>query len=916
MGGLQARARLRVPVHAAAMPPVEVHPACPGPSALLLLQLLLPLVSAFFPNIWSLLAAPGSITHQDLTEEAALNVTLQLFLEWPPPGRPPLCLEDFLGRTLLADDLFTAYFGPGSPSRRFRAALGEVSRANAAQDFLPVSKNDPDLHFDAERLSQARARLVGALRETLVAARALDHTLARQRLGAALHALQDFYSHSNWVELGEQQPHPHLLWPRRELWSLAQAGDPTCSDCEELSCPGNLLDITLLTSGYFGTHPPKPPGKCSHGGHFDQSSSQLPRGGINKDSTSPGFSPHHTLHRQAAQLALLASIQALSLVRSRLGDRGFSGLLDITPASSLSFVLDTTGSMGEEINAAKIQARRIVEQRRGGPMEPVFYVLVPFHDPGFGPVFTTSDPDSFWQQLNEIQALGGGDEPEMCLSALELALLHTPPLSDIFVFTDASPKDAFLTNRVESLAQERRCRVTFLVTEDPSRVQHRARREVLSPLRFEPYEAVALASGGEVIFTKDHHIQDVAAIVGDSMAALVTLPLEPPVVVPGRPLLFTVDALLQKVTVRMHGEISSFWIKSPTGISQDQEEGKGPLGHTRRFGQFWMVTVTDPPQTGTWEIRVTAEGTPRVRVQAQTSLDFLFQFGIHTEEGPHPGLHPLTQPVAGLQTQLLVEVTGLGYRSNSGDPWPHFSHVVLRRVPEGTKLGQVPLEPMGPPERGLLWASLPPTLLSAPGPFSLELIGQDGGGQGLHRIAPQPCTTTPVLLELSGPPGFLTPGSKALISLRIASFTGPQYLDLRISTSPSFPLTSNLSRVHLGLNDSAWGRLSLEVPESAAPDSVVMVTVTAVATEASPWAPTHAFLRLLVLAPASASQLAATAYPSGSVLTVATPAFPNATPAFLPSSLVTQGRAGGGMAGHPWWGTAGGMLILLGLAFW
>lgn len=43
----------------------------------------------------------------------------------------------------------------------------------------------------------------------------------------------------------------------------------------------------------------------------------------------------------------------------------------------------------------------------------------------------------------------------------QLALLHTPPLSDIFVFTDASPKDAFLTNRVESLTQERRCRVSM-----------------------------------------------------------------------------------------------------------------------------------------------------------------------------------------------------------------------------------------------------------------------------------------------------------------------------------------------------------------------------------------------------------------------------------------------------------------------
>ncbi|XP_032958827.1 von Willebrand factor A domain-containing protein 7 isoform X4 [Rhinolophus ferrumequinum] len=860
------------------MLPTDVPPSHLGPSALLLLQLLLPPTSAFFPNIWSLLAAPSSITHQDLTEEAALNVTLQLFLEQPPPSRPPLHLKDFLGRTLLADDLFAAYFGPGSPSRRFRAALGEVSRANAAQDFLSTSKNDPDQHFDAERLGQGRTRLVEALRETVVAARALDHTLARQRLGAALHALQDFYSHSNWVELGKQQPHPHLLWPRQKLGNLAQVGDHTCFDCHELSCPGNLLGSTLLTSGYFGTHPSKPPGKCSHGGHFDRSSSQPPRGGINKDSTSPGFSPHHMLHLQAAKLALLASIQAFSLLRSRLGDRGFSRLLDISPASSLSFVLDTTGSMGEEINAAKIQARRIMEQRRGSPMEPAHYVLVPFHDPGFGPVFTTSDPDNFWQQLNEIHALGGGDEPEMCLSALELALLHTPPLSDIFVFTDASPKDAFLTNRVESLTQERRCRVTFLVTEDPSRGQGRARREVLSPLRFDPYEVVALASGGEVIFTKDQHIQDVAAIVADSMADLVTLPLEPPVVVPGRPLVFSVDGLLQRVTVRIHGDVSSFWIRNPEGVSQGQEEGQGPLGYTRRFGQFWIVTMNDPPQTGTWEIRVTAKGNPRVRVQ-------------------------------GLQTQLLVEVTGLGSRGNPGHPLPHFSHVVFRGVPDGAELGRVPLEPKGPRERGLLSASLPPTLLSAAGSFSLELIGQDGGGRDLHRAAPQACAVVPVLLELSGPPGILAPGSKAPLSLHIASFSGPQDLDLTTSVNSSFALTSNLSRVRLEQNESAWGRLWLEVPDAAAPDSVVTVTVTATGREASPVAPTNAFLQLLVLAPAPQDQFAAPAHSSGPVLTTA-------SPAFRPSPLVTWGRAGGGPAGNPWWGTLGGVLLLLGLASW
>uniref|UniRef100_A0A5F8H2C6 von Willebrand factor A domain containing 7 n=1 Tax=Monodelphis domestica TaxID=13616 RepID=A0A5F8H2C6_MONDO len=434
------------------MVPVKVPCPCLGSILLLLLLPWLPPASGFFPNIWSLVAAPSSITHQDLTEEAALNVTLQLFLERPPPGRNPLRLEDFQGRTLLADDLFAAYFGLGTLSRRFRAALGEVARANAAQDFLSVTKHDPEMHFDSEQLVGSRAHLVGSLRQALSAASALEYPLARKHLGAMLHALQDFYSHSNWVELGEQQPHPDLLWPGRKLKNLAQVGDSMCSDCEKLSCPGNLLGSMFLTSGYFGTEPPKPP--------------------------------------------------------------------------------------------------------------------------GFGPVFKTSDSDAFWKQINEIHALGGGDEPEMCLSALELALLHTPQFSDIFVFTDASPKDAYLTNRVEALSQKQHCRVTFLVTEDPSR---RVRREVLSPKRFEPYRAIAVASGGEVIFTKDQYIQSVASVVGESMMDMVTLALVPSVLPTQRPLVFHVDKLLHGLIIHLHGEISAFRISGPTGISQDIHQAWGDL---------------------------------------------------------------------------------------------------------------------------------------------------------------------------------------------------------------------------------------------------------------------------------------------------------------------------------------------------
>lgn len=63
---------------------------------------------------------------------------------------------------------------------------------------------------------------------------------------------------------------------------------------------------------------------------------------------------------------------------------------------------------------------------------------------------------------------------------------------------------------------------------------------------------------------------------------------------------------------------------------------------------------------------------------------------------------------------------------------------------------------------------------------------------GLGRL--EPAVLICPSLQLSGPPDFLTPGSKVPLSLHVASFSGPQDLDLRTSVNPSFSLTSNLSR--------------------------------------------------------------------------------------------------------------------------
>lgn len=64
-------------------------------------------------------------------------------------------------------------------------------------------------------------------------------------------------------------------------------------------------------------------GKCSHGGFLDSSRYMGAKGGINKDSTSPLFSPHHYLHAEAATLATKATISVLTDLRDTVGHKIF-----------------------------------------------------------------------------------------------------------------------------------------------------------------------------------------------------------------------------------------------------------------------------------------------------------------------------------------------------------------------------------------------------------------------------------------------------------------------------------------------------------------------------------------------------------------------------------------------------------------
>ncbi|XP_018085658.1 von Willebrand factor A domain-containing protein 7 isoform X2 [Xenopus laevis] len=782
---------------------------------LLLVAVVIPGSHSFFPNFWSkfLSFTWGSYTHQDLTEEAILNITLQILLDNPHPFRPELKAQDFQGKTLTADAILGAYFGEEVSPRQFRASLRQIVSANANMDFLNGTRDDPLCHFDSERLKQGNWLLLRMRDQLLGSLKAKEYEGARDKLGQILHSLQDFYSHTNWVEMGNTDIHPDLATPGRDIRSIAGLSDETCTDCTELSCKNNIVQAIeerqLLTSGYYGDFPKKPHGKCSHGGPFDDSRLFSARGGINKDTAAAIFSPHHFLHQIAAELALKASIKFLNELRDDVTDREMLRILGVSASPALSFVMDTTGSMGEEITTARLQSRHIIQRQRQTLLYPDFYILVPFNDPDYGPVYKTSDPNEFLRYLDDLQALGGGDEPEMCLSALQLALIHTPPNSEIFVFTDASSKDAHLKSSVEALIQERKIKVSFLVTEDPSRTRVRSRRELLPQDRFDLYANLSEISGGQIIFTNNQDIPAVSEVISESVHFdVVTLFHKQSMERGSSTHEFQVDDFMRSVCLFINGDVSSFKIHDPTGKIQH--------GNRQSNGKFTRVSFKNPLAAGRWKIEMRTTGPHTLHIQGRSLVDFLYYFGVPVT-GSHPGLYKLSnQPVSGVSAILVVDVIGLPDSA-------HLDHVTITPV-KGVPL-KVELEPAN--QTGLLVAQVGQVPL---GEFSIGVSGQDGKGSAFLREAPQHGKSAECVVEITNE-SPLMPGEMHWLSLSISSYGASPCYTIKMSNDRGYRMNTTIPRVFTDVNETHETGFWIQAPDEAETNTVVTVTAQAEACE-------------------------------------------------------------------------------------
>ena len=171
-------------------------------------------VDGFIPNWqYQLLSASNSRTHQNLIEDAVRQVAKEY-------------MNDHLDIYPAADqDKFLH-------SRSFMNAIDTFKEFVAKPDLDADKKMDPVYHFDSERIVESNERLKNARSNILFLIMNGQIENARELTGLSMHTLQDFYSHSNWVEMtGSDAPYTELGDKKLTALTRSVATNDTCSDC-------------------------------------------------------------------------------------------------------------------------------------------------------------------------------------------------------------------------------------------------------------------------------------------------------------------------------------------------------------------------------------------------------------------------------------------------------------------------------------------------------------------------------------------------------------------------------------------------------------------------------------------------------------------------------------------------------------
>lgn len=704
------------------------------------------------------------------------------------------------------------------------AAIKQLAeRAGSPDEYHP---RQTYWHCDAENFVGCHGTIIEGRMATSSEALADRYDMARSYLGPVLHPLQDFYAHSNWVELNyvepielfnveytsgliDQRAQALALGEIRKMWSDITAGknEATCSPCGLCNCENNLI-TKKLTSGYYPNQElsrPATPYKCDHGDF-----TSLSYEGINKDVTSSCMiSPHEKLHYEAADLAVSATADFIrSLLGNELDAGQYQRLLGIgsgVPAGPpVAVVIDTTESMQSIINDI-VQQIKISTAAASAEYTPSLWMLTPFNDPAMARTMVTNDYSEFIEKLESLRATGGGDCPEPSFEAMYRAASDAPDGTYLYVYTNSAAKDADVyLGPLQTLVAAKNIRVIGGLFGSCS---------PYSPAFFQ----LAESSGGQMfVLTSDEATQ--AAKLNQALAEPgLTRLTQQSLTLDGSEQLvtFVVDPSLEKIVVNVSGITSDGMPPDPT-MGNDLPAWKATLvdpsgvpvvsganGVEVTSMTFGSIAKVQKPQPGLWTVRLQGTGHARVVVEgvgtvSLISLSFLEPAG----EPLLKDYFPLTgSPVAGMtykaNARLRGEVQALTIEFHSPTGEILSSHAFeSQRVGDGRSVfqGEVTV-----PE----------------GAFTVHAVATDASGNAIVRG--RPAVVSGQHLELTyNEEVRAVPGESLVLDVEVQNYGPEDTFSLKLMDSMGYKLAQSTQSLTLGEGDTETVQLTLDVPEDVA----------------------------------------------------------------------------------------------------
>lgn len=289
------------------------------------------------------------------------------------------------------------------------------------------------------------------------------------------------------------------------------------------------------------------------------------------------------------------------------------------PSKTLSIILDTTGSMWDDLQSLRSAAVEIVKKfvsYENNPIED--YVLSLFNDPG-AELKITKDSEIFLQWLNEIVPGGGGDCPELAMEGIINALKVSRPNSIAFVFTDADALDYGRVNEAIDLVQEKQTIVNFLTTED-CQFEWGA-----LPIQRKVFFDIAQLSGGIVFSMIRPDVDRVLLAIINQLERDFTIinSFELPRDIEATRTL-KIDSSVSQVTISMNGLNPVIRLK----LVNIYDESETTVSFNTTFSDEQIRIITFNTAGGTYRLTTRAETDYSVRIGGITNLKFEFGFSL------------------------------------------------------------------------------------------------------------------------------------------------------------------------------------------------------------------------------------------------------------------------------------------------